>query len=72
MSSVRRADLDYTTVIAPDGVAHARVRGVAILLCGRQVPEGAREGEQGGRFDCAECIREADLRGDRSIGVVEA
>ena len=64
--------LDYTVVRTPDGVRHARVRDVPILLCGRDVPGGASE-YAGGEFDCAECRREAELRGDdRAIGVVEA
>ena len=65
-------DLDYVVVWAPDGVRHARVRDVPILLCGRAVPEGAREDASSREFDCEDCRREAELRGDRSVGVVEA
>jgi hypothetical protein len=65
-------ELDHTVVRTPDGVRHARVRGVAVLLCGREIPEGSVDEHRGGDFDCPECLREAELRGDRSIGVVDA
>ena len=65
-------ELDYVVVWAPDGVRHARVRDVPILLCGRDVPPGAREDASSTEFDCDDCRREAELRGDRSIGVVDA
>jgi hypothetical protein len=70
-SSVEHS-LDYSVVRTPDGRRHARVRGVPLLLCGREVPAGAREylGERA--FDCPECREEATRRGDRSVGVVEA
>ena len=65
-------ELDYVVVATPDGVTHARVRGVRILLCGREVPEGSLEDRGGSSFDCSECRAEATLRDDRSIGVVDA
>ena len=70
----RRPDtqLDYAVVRTPDGVTHARVRDVPILLCGRDVPAGAIEDPHPGPFDCPACHDEAALRGDRSIGVVDA
>ncbi len=64
--------LDAVAVHAPDGVTHARVADVPILLCGRDVPRGSFEDPSGDGFDCPECRREADLRGDRSFGVVDA
>ena len=64
--------MDYVTVTTPDGVTHARVRGVPILLCGRAVPDGSRETAGSQTFDCPDCVREADLRGDRAVGVVDA
>ena len=64
-------DLDYTVVRTPDGVRHARVRNVPILLCGRDVPDGSSEHGQS-EFDCRQCREEASLRGDRSVGIVEA
>ena len=64
--------LDYTVVTTPDGTRHARISDVPILLCGRDVPDGSREDRHSREFDCPECRREAELRGDRSIGVVEA
>ena len=66
------SDLDYVVVRTPDGVTHARVRGVPVLLCGRDVPEGSSEGSTAGAFDCPGCREERELRGDRSIGVVDA
>ena len=68
-----RADaLDYAVVRTPDGVTHARIRDVPILLCGRAVPDGAAE-FAAGEVECGECHEEARLRGgDRSIGVVDA
>ena len=65
-------ELDYSVVRTADGIAHARVRGTPILLCGRDVPEDALEDHLGRAFDCADCRKEADRRGDRSIGVVDA
>ena len=65
-------ELDYVVVWARDGVRHARVRGVPILLCGRDVPPDSREEAGASDFDCEECRREADLRGDRSVGAVDA
>ena len=65
-------DLDYTVVRTPDGVRHARVRDVRVLLCGRDVPRGSREDPSGTAVDCEECRREAELRGDRSVGIVDA
>ncbi len=57
----------------PDGVTHARLSDVPILLCGRPVLDGSSEYAGSEPFDCAECRDEARLRGDdRSIGVVEA
>ena len=67
-----RFELDYTVIRTPDGVRHARVRGVRVLLCGRDVPEGSIDEHREGGFDCPECLREAELRDDRSIGVVDA
>ena len=67
-----RADLDYVVVTTRDGVRHARVRDVPILLCGRDVPEDATEDLHGREFDCGDCAREAELRGDRSVGIVDA
>ena len=65
-------ELDYSVVRTPDGVTHARVRDVPIVHCGGDVPDGSSE-YGSGEFDCEECRREAELRGDdRSIGVVEA
>jgi hypothetical protein len=67
-----RANLDYAVVVTGDGVRHARVRDVPVLLCGRDAGPGARE-EAGAEFDCPDCAREAELRGDnRAIGVVDA
>ena len=65
-------DLDYVVVRTTDGVRHARVRGTPVLLCGRAVPAGSLVEEASGSFDCAECHREAELRGDRSLGIVDA
>jgi hypothetical protein len=68
-----RAELDYTVVVTPDGTRHARLRGVPVLLCGEGPGTGAHEERERGEFDCPECIREAELRGDdRAIGVVDA
>ena len=65
-------DLDVVVVHAPDGVTHARLADVAVLLCGRDIPAGAVEDARGSQFDCHDCHREAELRGDRSRGVVDA
>ena len=65
-------DLDYVVVRAPDGTRHAQVRDAPILLCGRAVPDGSRVEPGVTGFDCPECLGEAELRGDRSVGVVEA
>ena len=67
-----RLDADYVVVRTPDGVAHARVRGVPVLLCGRTAPPGAIEDASAANVDCPDCRAEAELRGDRSIGVVDA
>ena len=64
--------LDVVTVRTPDGTTHARVADVPILLCGRAVPAGSLEQAGGSSVDCPECLREAELRGDRSVGVVDA
>jgi hypothetical protein len=64
--------LDYIVVRTPDGTRHARVRGVPLLLCGREIPTGAREYVGERAFDCPECREEGTRRGDRSVGVVEA
>jgi hypothetical protein len=64
--------LDHLVVETPDGVRHARVHGVPVLLCGRAPGEDARELPGARDFDCPGCRREADLRGDRSVGVVDA
>jgi hypothetical protein len=66
------SDLDYVVVRTPDGVTHARVRGVSVLLCGRDVPDGSSEDADARAFDCPGCQEERELRGDRSIGVVDA
>ena len=65
-------ELDYAVVKTPDDITHARVRGAPILLCGREVPADSVEDIHGSRFDCEDCRREAELRGDRSLGVVDA
>ena len=65
-------DLDYVVVTTADGVRHARVADVPLLLCGRDVPPGSLEDAGAKEFDCADCRREAELRGNRSVGVVEA
>ncbi len=65
-------ELDHVVVQTPDGVRHARVHNVPVLLCGRAPPEGSRELPGERHFDCEDCRREADLRSDRSIGVVDA
>ena len=65
-------ELDHSVVRTPDGATHARVRDAPILLCGRAIPDDALEDLHGRDFDCAECRREAERRGDRSIGVVDA
>ena len=65
-------DLDYVVVRTPDRVRHARVRGTPVLLCGRAVPHGSLVEDTVSEFDCAECHREAELRGDRSVGIVDA
>ncbi len=69
---MRAPDLDYVVVRTPDGVTHARVHDVPVLLCGRGIPEGSFEDLHDSEFGCADCRREAELRGDRSIGVVDA
>ena len=63
--------LDHVVVHTPDGVSHARIADVPVLLCGRAVPEGSFE-TPSGRFECPECRAEAERRGDRSVGVVDA
>jgi hypothetical protein len=65
-------ELDHVVVETPDGLRHARVRGVPVLLCGRELPPDARELPAERDFDCVDCRREAELRGDRAIGVVDA
>jgi hypothetical protein len=64
--------LDHVVVRSPDGLAHARVRDVPVLLCGRAVPDGSREEPAAADVTCPECLREASLRDDRSVGVVDA
>ena len=70
----RRPDfeLDYVVVRTPDAVRHAQVRDTPVLLCGRAAPAGSSVEASASEFDCAECHREAELRGDRSVGVVDA
>ena len=65
-------ELDHSVVRTTDGVLHARVRDTPVLLCGREVPDDSIEDLGGREFDCADCRREAELRGDRSTGVVDA
>ena len=64
--------LDHVVVETADGVRHARVHDVPVLLCGRDPDDGSRELPGERDFDCADCGREAELRGDRSLGVVDA
>ncbi|MBD0329330.1 MAG: hypothetical protein ICV64_04420 [Thermoleophilia bacterium] len=65
-------ELDHVVVRTPDGIRHARVDDVPILLCGRAPEEGSRELPGERAFDCQDCRREAELRGDRSVGIVDA